>query len=201
MFEDIRATYFPTELVPGITARAVDEAEVVTVWDRIADAIFPAHGDLGNYVLPVERHAEAAKLRAAQQIHSEHIVFYTAADEPVGWSSGVMLDASTFFMAYTGILPEYQRHGIYSSFLKLFLPYLHALGYERVTSNHMVNNRAVLIAKLKAGFYITGMVLDERYGAQVSLTYFFYPDRRTGFARAFSLEDYPYTPDYRRSGS
>jgi hypothetical protein len=69
------------------------------------------------------------------------------------------------------------------------------LGYERVTSNHMVNNRPVLIAKLKAGFHITGIVLDERYGAQVSLAYFFYPDRREGFARAYSLATFPMPPD------
>lgn len=56
--------------------------------------------------------------------------------------------------------------------------------------NHMVNNRAVLIAKLKAGFVITGMTLDERYGAQVSLSYLFHADRQAGFERAFSLESY-----------
>ncbi|MCG8351541.1 MAG: hypothetical protein MI924_27555 [Chloroflexales bacterium] len=102
-----------------------------------------------------------------------------------------------FFMAYSGIVPAYQRRGIYGAFLRAFLPYLHALGYERVTSNHMVNNRLVLIAKLKAGFFITGVTLDERYGAQVTLTHFFYPDRRTGFARAYSVEDYSGAPDYR----
>lgn len=60
----------------------------------------------------------------------------------------------------------------------------------------MVNNRAVLIAKLKAGFVITGTVLDERWGAQAALTYFFYEDRRRGFAQTYSLESYAGTPDY-----
>jgi hypothetical protein len=34
---------------------------------------------------------------------------------------------------------------------------------------------------------ITGRSLDERFGAQVTLAYFFADDRRKGFARAFSL--------------
>lgn len=44
------------------------------------------------------------------------------------------------------------------------LLYLHDLGLERVTSNHMVNNRAILIAKLKSESFVTGMALDERWG-------------------------------------
>jgi hypothetical protein len=60
----------------------------------------------------------------------------------------------------------------------------------------MVTNRAVLIAKLKAGFIITGTVLDERWGAQVSMAYFFHEDRREGFARAYSVEHYRGTPEY-----
>jgi hypothetical protein len=33
--------------------------------------------------------------------------------------------------------------------------------------------------------------------SEVSLAYFFYDDRRQGFARAYSLEAYPGVPDYR----
>lgn len=85
-------------------------------------------------------------------------------------------------------MPVYQRKGIYSAFLDRFLRYLYTLGYERVVSNHQTNNRAVLIAKLKAGFNITAVNLDERWGAQVELTYLFYEDRQRGYERAFALE-------------
>lgn len=198
MFEETRAAYFPAELIPGITARAVDAATFAQVLDGIADAVFTSLAALGNYEQPDERSTRAQALRDGfAHTHHERFVFYTAAQEPVGWSTGTMLDPSTFFMAYSGVLPAYQRRGIYGAFLARFLPYLHALGYERVSSNHMVNNRPVLIAKLEAGFFITGMILDERYGAQVTLSHFFYPDRRSGFARSYSLEDYPHTPDYR----
>jgi len=199
MFDDIRTDYFPTTLAPQITAESVDSS---TFWQALAsipaqDQPFSSLSDLGNYMLPKERAGRAERLTAVYaQTHREHILFTTSDRECVGWSMGAMLDPSTFFMAYSAVIPRYQRLGIYSTFLRIFLPYLHALGYERVTSNHMVNNRPVLIAKLKAGFIITGTMLDERWGAQVSMAYFFYEDRRVGFARAYSLEAYSGTPEY-----
>jgi hypothetical protein len=98
-----------------------------------------------------------------------------------------MLDAMTFFMTSTGVLAAYRRKGIYTAFLKGFLLYLSALGYERITSKHQLNNRPVIIAKLKVGFNIVSVDADERWGAQVGMAYLFHDDRRRGFERAFAL--------------
>ena len=187
MFEEIREAFFPVVL-KGITVKSVSGGEIGDVYAELAAKIFSPLETLGNFETPPSRRERAKSLNGLwQQTHHEHIVF-SDGTRPVGWSSGTMTEPGTFFMAYSGVLPEYQRRGIYGAFLEVFLRYLSALGYERVTSNHMVNNRAVLIAKLKAGFAISGTVLDERYGAQVALTYFLHPDRAEGFARAFSLE-------------
>ena len=191
MFDEIRSQYFPAIVAPGITAKSVEIQTIREVWDTISGQVFSSLAELGNYQIPEERRHHSERLNQIHQTaHKEYVIFYNAQNEPIGWSFGVMIDPSTFFMSWTGILVEYQRRGIYTAFLKLFLPYLHALGYERVTSNHMLNNRPVIIAKLKTGFYIEGIVLDERFGAQVALVYLFHEDRRQGFARAFSLETY-----------
>jgi RimJ/RimL family protein N-acetyltransferase len=196
MFDEIRQNHFPAGLLPGLTVQAVDTATLDEVFTTIGDQIFSSYAALGNYEMPAERYSRADALRAIyQQTHAEWFVFYDD-HRPVGWSYGMMINPSTFFMSSTGLLPQYRQRGIYTAFLRRLLPYLHQIGYERVTSNHMTNNRAVLIAKLKAGFFITGLTLDERYGAQVTLTYFFYEDRRQGFAKAYSLEPYPGTPNY-----
>lgn len=190
MFEEARTAFFPSELIPGVTAKSVSETIIEDVWRSLTEEVFSPLETLGNYSAPRERLEKAKALHDLHaQTHHENIVFYRHA-QAVGWSSGVMLDASTFFMAYSGVLPAYQRQGIYGTFLRVFLRYLSALKYERVTSNHMVNNRAVLIAKLKANFVVTGVVLDERYGAQLALTHFLHTERRKGFERAFSLERY-----------
>lgn len=188
MIDIVRKEYFPISLTEDVVAKSVEKETITDVWKVYADVVERSFKALGNYVMPKERRQRNRALQdTCAATHEENFVFYEG-DNPVGWSSGVMTDPSTFFIAYSAVLPHCQRQGIYGGFLRAFLPYLYALGYERATSNHMVNNRAVLIAKLKAGFYVTGMVLDERYGAQVSLGYLFHQDRREGFANAYSLQ-------------
>jgi RimJ/RimL family protein N-acetyltransferase len=190
MFDDIRSTFFPVELAPGITARPIENRD--DLWDIISplmDAVFTPFAELGAYEMPDERWEQIKPLREVfAQTHHEQFVFYNAQNEPVGWSYGEMLDTVTFFMTNTAVLPAYRRRGVYSAFLKQYLRYLGALGYERVTSKHQTNNAPVIIAKLKAGFVITGLDLDERWGAQVGLGYFFHDDRRRGYERAYALQ-------------
>jgi GNAT superfamily N-acetyltransferase len=188
VFAEIRAQFFPAELAAGVTARLVDPGTFWPIAARLGPDVQIPFAELGLYEIPAERRQRSQRLRAvAEASHREHIFFYAAEGEPVGWSYGHMLDAITFFMSWSAVMPAYRRRGLYTAYLQALLPYLETLGYERVTSKHLVTNRPVLIAKLKAGFHITGLSLDERFGAQVTLAYFFADDRREGFARAFSL--------------
>lgn len=197
MFEEERGRHFPAELVSGVTVRPVDAGTLEAVLDGLADRVFTSLPELGNYEQPEQRRGNGHRLHEIHAgTHRERFVFYAEGGQPVGWHEGFMVEPETFFMMYSGVLPSYQRGGVYTTFLRALLPYLRDLGYERVTSNHTANNRAVLIAKLKAGFHITGTFLDERFGAQVSLSYYFHEDRRRGFASAFGLESYGDVPEY-----
>jgi GNAT superfamily N-acetyltransferase len=188
MFAEFRDQYFPAELGAGVKAQPVDAATFWPVAQRLGTEVQIPFAELGLYEMPAERRQRSQWLRAvAEGSHREHVLFYAAEGEPVGWSYGHMLDAATFFMSWSAVVPAFRRRGLYTAYLQALLPYLEALGYERVTSKHLVTNRPVLIAKLKAGFHIAGLTLDERFGAQVTLAYFFAGDRREGFARAFSL--------------
>ena len=109
-------------------------------------------------------------------------------DQPVGWFYGYMEDEETFFVDTIGLIPEYRRAGIYTAFLKALMRYLKAKGYERVTTSHLPNNRAALIADLKIGFNIIGMELNESHGTMVKMGYSLYDDRRRAFEKAFSLD-------------
>lgn len=192
MFEAERSQYFPCALAEGIRAESVlDAGHFWQAAGPLMDAIFPPYAALGayGYALPEERRERSAGLNALfSRAHHERFLFRDAGGQAVGYSYGDMRDAQTFFMTSSGVLPQHQRRGIYSVFLRQLLRYLYAVGYERVVSNHHPNNRAILIAKLKAGFNITAVNLDERWGAQVELTYLFHEDRRHTYARAFSLE-------------
>lgn len=185
MVEQIRNVHFPAKLDETVTATAVSRQQFYEVTGQLYSHIFTPLSDLGLYQAPAPPDSLGRKL--AGQIHAEYFVFYNNAGEPVGFSLGKVVNEQTFFMEWSGILPDYQRRGLYSQFLETLIPYLKALGIERITSNHMGNNRPVLIAKLKAGFIITGTTLDERHGMLVWLARFLEPARERGFERAFSL--------------
>lgn len=195
MFETIRQQYFPYALSDTVTAEAV--TDTAAFWSEAAplmEAIFPPYAAIGayGYAVPEERRARLKPLAEAfARTHHEYFIIRTEAGTPIGFSYGDMRDGQTFFMTSTGILLEYQQQGIYTAFLKRLLSYLYAVGYERVLSNHHPNNRAVIIAKLRVGFNITALNLDERWGAQVELTYLFHDDRRKVYARAFAQEERP----------
>lgn len=196
MFEAKRELFFPVELVPGITVRPVQPSELWAVFGELETEIFAPFGTLGAFEMPDARWESLKPLREVySSTHHEWFVFTdTTEGKDIGWAYGSMRDSMTFFMTNTGILPVYRRRGIYGAFLGCLLAYLEALGYERVVSNHQTNNRAVLIAKLKAGFNITAVNLDERWGAQVELTYLIHDDRWRGYECAFSLQSWDLPP-------
>jgi RimJ/RimL family protein N-acetyltransferase len=119
--------------------------------------------------------------------HPEWIVFFDERDEPIGWFYGYMEDEESFFIDTIGLVSEFRGKGIYQAFLRQLIAYLQAAGYERLTSTHHPNNRAVLIAELKVGFNIVGLELNESLGPAVRVAYLFYEDRRRGFERVFSM--------------
>ncbi|MDX1993197.1 MAG: GNAT family N-acetyltransferase [bacterium] len=196
MFEQQRAAYFPVELPGSVVARPVDYETYAPIRKALFDQVFPHWNSLPRYQLPPERRAKVARLtKLFRKAHHERFVFYDD-DTPIGWSMGHMDDPITFRMNNSGLLPDYRRWGIYTAFTRRLLDYLKTLGYERVTSYHHPTNRAVLIAKLRLGFNLSGHWLNEDGGAVVRLTYYFYEDRFQAFERAFGME-----PDFTRDDS
>ena len=157
--------------------------------DSLEDVIFPPNSSISRWFnLPPERREQKRRLYTLQRLtHQQAVIFYDG-EKPIGWSVGRMTGASEFMMDVTGLLPEYQNKGIYMAFLQKLMPYLRDIGYERVISYHSPTNRAVLIAKLKAGFNIVAMELREHAGASVKLAYFLYPDRLLTFEDVHSLQ-------------
>ena len=102
-----------------------------------------------------------------------------------------MEDNETFFIDTVGLVPAFRNRGIYTAFLKQLIAYLGAMGYERLTTSHHPNNRAVMIAELKAGFNIVGLELHESCGPLIKMAYFFHDDRRESFKHVFSLAPDP----------
>ncbi|MCP4425681.1 MAG: GNAT family N-acetyltransferase [Chloroflexi bacterium] len=188
--EEIHKQFFPMKLPASIVARSIDQDSAQEAIETINHLIFPPNFKqaLGLFAAPEERHK---KLEPLQKLHAhsnpEWILFYNDKDEPIGWFYGYMEDGETFFIDTIGLVPVFRGQGIYSAFLKQLIAYLKAMGYERLTTSHNPNNRAVLIADLKAGFNIVGLELHESHGPQVKTAYHLHEDRRQAFERVFSM--------------
>lgn len=189
LFAEEYARHFPIQLANNISAKQVDMKTYFDIEEALEAQIFPENEQTKRWFsLPENRHKDKERLVSLQRLtHQEAVIFYDK-DKAIGYSSGRMTGATEFMMDDTGILPAYQRQGIYSSFLERYIPYLRDCGYERIVSYHSPTNRAVLIAKLKAGFNISGMQLREHAGASVKLVYFLHEDRLLAFEDVHSLD-------------
>lgn len=183
--EAIRNQFFPASLPENVTARTVEKHTVFEI--NATTRIFnPA--DLGLYRPPAKRQTIITQVSARySHFGAEAVAFYDETDAAVGWFWGYMEDRETFLIDTFGLIPAYRGHGIYQAFIRVLLAYLEAAGYERVTVHTHPNNRAMLIANLKAGFSICGMEMNESSGALIKLVYHLPEDRREDFSKAFRL--------------
>ena len=193
--EAIRQQFFPMKLPAGVTGCLVDHDIARQAIKIIEPQIFPPREKLGLFVPPQTRRGSLKEAgRRYRPSSSEYVLFYhnyPNEDEPVGWLHGYMEDKETFFIVTVGLIATFRGRGIYTTFLKGLIAYLAAAGYERLTTSHHPNNRAIMIAELKAGFNITGLELHEGYGSLVKMTYLFHQDRRESFEQAFSMAPDP----------
>jgi len=111
-------------------------------------------------------------------------------EEFVGWHFGMQETASRFYMQNSGILPAHRKQGLYTKLLKRAIQIVTEKGFQEIYSRHMPMNNSVIIPKLKAGFVITSMQLDDVFGVLVHLTHYPHKTRdkvlayRAGYVRA-----------------
>ncbi len=103
-------------------------------------------------------------------------VFYQ--NEFVGWSYGFQQSADVYYMCNSAILPEHRGKGLYTALLNTKLQILKEKGFQKIYSRHNATNNAIIIPKLKAGFIITTMEVDDAFGTLVHLAYYTNPLRK-----------------------
>jgi len=75
----------------------------------------------------------------------------------VGWSYGRHERGNVFYMANSGVVPPHRRRGVFSSLLNAIREHALSAGAIAVRSQHSVLDPAVIIAKLRTGFLISGL--------------------------------------------
>ncbi|MFN8578163.1 MAG: hypothetical protein U0354_15100 [Candidatus Sericytochromatia bacterium] len=97
----------------------------------------------------------------------------TCDEKIIGWFYGKQSNEESFEMVNTGLIKEYRNKGIYKSILKEVIKLTEIEGFQKIGSHHHANNNSVIVPKLKQGFIITGMELDDKFGLLIRLTYYF----------------------------
>lgn len=107
-----------------------------------------------------------------------HLGVFDSKDQFVGWSWGYQENATTFHMVNSAILVNHRRKGLYSLLLNKCLELISNKGFQVIYSRHCATNNAVIIPKLKAGFIISKMEIDDRFGVLIHLHYYTNQKRR-----------------------
>jgi len=99
-------------------------------------------------------------------------------NELAGWSYGFQDGKEEFYMCNSGIFPKHRRQGLYSKILKVIMDEAIAKGFQIIHSKHALTNNAVIIPKLKAGFIISGIAMEDKFGTMLNLSYYVNKDRQ-----------------------
>ena len=139
-------------------------------FSRLQRVVF---GDVQQFSMELEAilSEEAASTKAGKQAHSPmfRVGAYTG-DELIGWSYGWIERGNIFYMANSGVISSFRRRGIYSSLLSAITDLAVSMGATTVRSQHSVLNNPVIIAKLRAGFNVSGLSQTAQMGTLVELT-------------------------------
>jgi len=98
-------------------------------------------------------------------------------DRFVGWTWGRQESRHAFYMINSGVLAEHRRRGVYTALIDRCVAAAFDQGFQLVYSRHCATNNAVIIPKLKAGFVISTMEIDDRHGVLVHLRRYANTDR------------------------
>ena len=121
----------------------------------------------------VAREETAARSRAHAVANDDERALRIGAfrgDTLVGWTYACPEGGSLLYMINSGVAPAERQRGIYSELARLVIEHARSNGYAAILSRHAANNNAVIIAKLKLGFLVSGFEYSEVYGPLVRLT-------------------------------
>lgn len=127
-------------------------------------------------VLNEEAAARSSTLKALD--HGAIRIGAFRGDSLVGWTLACQEGPSHLHMINSGVAPAERRNGVYSELVRMIIEHAKAGGYVAIQSRHAANNNAVIVAKLKLGFFVSGFEYSEVYGPLVRLTYLLGEGRR-----------------------
>ena len=167
------------ELISGYSYEVMSREELAPFLERYYPIVFADTYHLSSHYAHSE--TEQAAVSALSKNLSERYTLSLGIfqdDTFVGWHMGSQIEVGKFYMTSTGVLAEHRKRGLYSALIPIVLKTVKKEGFQIVYSRHNLTNNAVIVPKLKAGFFISGFEVSDRFGTLVQLSYYFNPLRR-----------------------
>ncbi len=168
-----------THLLDSYYVQEVSAETWEAVFNQHQTTVFPDEDSIPfDGIFTDDEQAKMAVLKSNLASSLQRYFLIYDGETPIGWHFGFQRSELDYFMANTGIIPDYQGRGIYSAFLKYIIPRILDEGFQFITSVHHADNNAVIVPKLKAGFIIQSfgfliqtMILESNYGPMIQLVY------------------------------
>jgi len=146
-------------------------------FDRVYKALHPK-------IFTASYHIPLTPVLTPEEVHERHRSFNANAffnlvvydgTHPVAYSQSVVNYGGRLHMRQSGVLPRYRRKGIYAQMLRKVIARAKKEGLGTLTSNHHITNNAIIIAKLKSGFTVSGLQQTPESGLLLQLVYYINP--------------------------
>ena len=159
------------ELLPGYRARDVELDEFDALREAHWRRFYPDLLSVSRDVLgaPGTEELRAARTADARSLLRRQFVVEDASGRFCGWCSGAQGSPGMWRMVNSVVAPEHRRRGVYTAMLERACSRARDDGFAVAQSHHHPTNTAVLVAKLKAGFFVSGYELSVGYGTLVVL--------------------------------
>jgi len=169
------------DLENGYKIQRMENDKFFDVKSNLKEKVFKDDHSLfpGEYLTDLEKE-QVANLRTGLY-KDQFTIFLGLFDKEenfVGWSFGYQVDQMTYYMCNSAILNKHRRKGLYTSLMNTNLEILKNIGFQTIYSRHNATNNSVIIPKLKAGFIISSLEMDDVIGVMVTLKYFTNEKRR-----------------------
>lgn len=191
MEADSSAKLLPAGTMTDLQLRPIDTADRAALAALQSD-VFADYTASPQLAEAIAEEAAARPAGAERELPAPFGLVAYRGDVLVGWTQGYRQGRSDFCMLNSGVAASARRSGVYTALVEAVLVHAASQGYARVNSRHAASNTAVLIAKMRLGFLVSGFEYSEVYGPLVQLSHFVGEARRRLYqARSASLRTPP----------
>ncbi|MHC4909866.1 MAG: hypothetical protein ACYTF9_09130 [Planctomycetota bacterium] len=155
-------------------------------WERHARDVLPhfppeAEINLRGLQTPETRARQARIASSRCDAPLQDYCIFEMDGQAAGAFCGYQKTASDYYMLHTTICTDFRRRGLYRRVVDGSIAYTRELGFDTITSDHAPGNNPIIIAKLGAGFRITGLEIMAEVGTTLRLTYYHNPDHLAAY--------------------